>query len=172
MRIWAAQKFGLLLGAFLILTGLAFWDGGLTDIYRAYGGARVCFYLTAKEKLPLSAFSDGVFVIRNGGGVIVDAPAEAALKIRRGFSGIMGESVSFEGDYGDGLEILRLYRAAAVFEETLHLDGENSVRIIYGFSGLLTRSVSLDGKRVNIQIAANELTGKVTAGTPLILGSY
>ena len=187
MKVWAASKFGLLLGVFLILTGLTFWDSGLKDIYGRGGGARICFYLTADEKLPLTAFSGDIFIIKNGGGVIVDAPPAAARELRRGFSGIKGESVSFDGGYGDALEILKLYRVKIIFEETVpdaqctidnaqctmhNAQFGDTIKIIYGFSRLFTRSVNLDGKKVNIQIAVNGSTGRVTVGTPLILGSY
>jgi len=166
------QRFGLLLGIFLILTGLTYRDGGLRDIYPYCADARVCFYLTASESLNFDAYSGDIFVVKNGNGVIVDAPADAALRLRRGLSGMKGESVSFDGGYGDALEIIRLYRVKVAGGEILPLDEENSVRIIYGYSRFLTKSVSLDGKNINIQIAVNAKTGKVTAGTPLILGSY
>ena len=167
------KRFGLLLGAFLILTGLSFWDNGLKDIYTRYEGARVCFYLTANESLDLGNFSDGVIIIRNGAGVIADAPAEKAAALRRGFSDIKGESVSFDGKDSDALDIIRLYRARIINRESLPLDNVgNSILIIYGCSKLLAKGVTLDGNQINIQIAVNSLTGKVTVGTPLILGSY
>ena len=167
------KKFGLLLGAFLILTGLSFWDDGLQDIYSRFDGARVCFYLTANESLDLGAFSNGIVIIRNGAVVIVDAPAETAAKLRGGFSDVKGESVMFDGDYSDAREILKLYRVSVTGRENIPLDDKgNSIFIIYGFSRLLTNGIELDGEKVNIQIAVNSLTGRVTAGTPIILGSY
>lgn len=167
------KKFGLLLGAFLILTGLTFWDNGLKDIYTAYGNARVCFYVTEYEELDLSGFSEDVLLIKNGAGIIVDAPGGAAARIRQGFSDIKGESVSFAGGNGDALEIISLYRARILSEEIIPLDNEgNSIRVFYGFSKLLTASVTLDGQKVNIQVAVNGQSGRVTVGTPLILGSY
>ena len=167
------KKFGLLLGAFLILTGLTFWDNGLKDIYTRYEGARVCFYLTADESLDLDKFSNDVIIIRNGAGVIVDAPAENAASLRRSFSDIKGESVAFNGTLADALEIIRFYYAQIINEEYVPLDSNgSSIYVIYGHSKLLTKSVALDGNAVNIQIAVNSLTGKVTVGTPLILGSY
>lgn len=171
MKSWAGSKFGLLLGAFLVLTGLTFWDGGLENIYTAHGGSRVCFYLTAGESLNLQAFS-GVVVTKNGNGVIVDAPGDAARRIRGELSNIKGESVSFDGDTGDARGILSRYAVRTVFEEEIPMGGEGSINIIYGFSASLTRSVNLDGKKVNIQIAVNSESGRVTVGTPLILGSY
>jgi len=167
------KKFGLLLGAFLILTGLGFWDNGLTDIYTRFDGARVCFYLTQYESLDLGAFSNDVIIIRNGAGVIVDAPAETAAALRRGFSDIKGESAAFDGDCGDARKILKFYRVNITGRENIPLDMKgNSILIIYGYSKLLTNGVEIDGDNVNIQIAVNSLTGKVTVGTPLILGSY
>ena len=44
------------------------------------------------------------------------------------------------------------------------------IKIIYGYSNRLKNSVILDGKKVNVEIAVRG--GKITAGTPLILGSY
>ena len=167
------KRFGLLLGAFLILTGLSFWDNGLENIYTRFGGARVCFYLTASESFDLGNFSNGVIIIRNGAGVIVDAPAETAAHLRRGFSDIKGESVSFDGSGSDALDIINLYRARIINRESVPLDiNGNAIYVIYGYSKLLTRGVTLDGDTVNIQIAINSSTGKVTVGTPLILGSY
>ena len=166
------KKFGLLLGSFLILLGLTFWDNGLTDIYGRFGGARICFYVTADESLDLSGFSQDVLIIKNGAGIIIDAPGERAAKLRRGFTDIKGESVSFNGNYTDALEIIRFYRVRIVNKESLTLDNEgNSITIIYGFSKMLTKSVNIDGEKVNMQIAVNGATGKVVVGTPLILGS-
>ena len=167
------KRFGLLLGAFLILTGLTFWDNGLQDIYTYRKEARVCFYLTANETLDLSNFSNDIIIIRNGAGIIVDAPAEKAAALRAGFSDIKGESVSFDGTRSDAREIIKIYRVRITGGESILLDaGGSSIYIIYGYSKLLTSSVTLDGSEVNIQIAVNSITGKVAVGTPLILGSY
>ena len=167
------KKFGLLLGVFLILTGLTFWDNGLTDIYERTPGARVCFYVTADESLNLGGFSQDVLIIRSGAGIIIEAPGAAAAELRQGFSKIRGESVSFCGNYADAQEIIRFYRVQTVKKEILPSGNTGkSITIIYGFSKLLTKSVNLDGEKVNIQIAVNGATGRVTAGTPLILGSY
>jgi len=113
-------------------------------------------------------------IIRNGTGVIIDTPAVNAANMRRSFSDIKGESVCFAGGYSDALRIMRITHAERLWEETVPLDGggENSIRIIYGYSRLLGKCVETDGKRINLQIAVNSQGGKVTAGTPLILGSY
>ena len=167
------KKFGLLLGAFLILTGLTFWDNGLKELYAEHSDARVCFYLSRFESLDLSTFSEDTIIINSGTGIIVDVPGAAAAQMRGGFSDILGESVCFSGGPADAQEIMNFYRARLLWEEEIPLDGNgNSVKIMYGFSWLLNKSVEADGQRINIQIAVNSLSGKVTAGVPLILGSY
>lgn len=179
LRAWYldALRFGLLLGAFLILTGLTFWDNGLKNIYIEFGGARVCFYVTRDETLDLKNFSDDIVVTVSGTGLIIDAPGEKAAGLRRGFSKTLGESVAFTGGIADAEEIIAFYRAETAYTETIPLlspDGksENRITVIYARSALLTKYVKIEGRKINLQIAVNSATGRVTAGTPLILGSY
>ena len=170
------QRFGLLLGVFLILTGLSVRDCGLSDIYTDYKDAKVCFYIT-RGGFDLDALSADVEITRNGAGLIISAAGDSAAKIRRGFSKITGESVAFRGNIADAEGIISFYRADTVYTETVPLsqaegNGGGSITVIYAYSPLFKNAITLSGKKVNLQAAENNVTGMVTIGTPLILGSY
>ncbi len=176
-RHFQAQRFGLFLGIFLILTGLTFWDNGLSDIYNEYRETRVCFYIPRSEQLDLTGFAADTAITKNGTGVIVETAGENADKLRRGFENIYGESVTFPGNTADAECVIKMYRAKTVCTERIPLssaDGSpgGEITVTYAYSRLLTKSVTLGGKKVNLQAAVNTATGKVTIGTPLILGSY
>lgn len=91
-------------------------------------------------------------------------PLGAAL-LRLSDPAPQGESVRFQGDRAAAEAMLSQLQATVVKESEI-----NGLTVIYARSARLRGGVVLNGETVNLQIA---LRGKtVTAGTPLILGSY
>ena len=76
---------------------------------------------------------------------------------------VRGESAVFQGDRAE--ELLRAYRARVLFIE----EAAGTVSY-YCHSPLLGEGLLLNGKRVNLHIAAGR--GQTAAGTPLLFGGF
>ena len=79
---------------------------------------------------------------------------------------IIGESISFEGYIREVFSLLKYYKATIVKVENL----EPAIYSVYASSNYFKNSIEIDEKRVNLQIVYN--AGRVTLGTPIILGDY
>lgn len=78
-------------------------------------------------------------------------------------SNVRGESAVFQGDRAE--ELLKAYRARVLFIE----EAAGTVSY-YCYSPLLGEGLLLNGKRVNLHIAAGR--GQTAAGTPLLFGGF
>ena len=79
--------------------------------------------------------------------------------------------VSFTGGKADALRVLEMYGVKKYKTEMLPSD-TGAIYVYYGASPYLFEGVAVNGGYCNIQVAFNPATGRVTAGTPLITGSY
>ena len=78
-------------------------------------------------------------------------------------SNVRGESAVFQGDRAE--ELLKAYRARVLFIE----EAAGTVSY-YCYSPLFGEGLLLNGKRVNLHIAAGR--GQTAAGTPLLFGGF
>jgi len=91
-------------------------------------------------------------------------PWDAQLK-RLSALNVRAETLIFKGGEDDIEALIKKLRVKTLFTQKV-----GSIDIIYGYSPRLKGGVYLDGQKVNLQIARR---GEViTAGTPVILGSY
>ena len=111
--------------------------------------------------------SSDYYVVDNAGlGSIVNTSAINSSKLKHKLDGIIGESMSFEGSIKQVFNLLRFYKATIVKAE--HID--SVIYSVYASSNAFKNSILIDNKRVNVQICYN--AGKITIGTPIILGDY
>ena len=78
-------------------------------------------------------------------------------------SNVRGESAVFQGDRAE--ELLRAYRARVLF-----IEKAAGTVSYYCYSPLFGEGLLLNGKRVNLHIAAGR--GQTAAGTPLLFGGF
>ena len=78
-------------------------------------------------------------------------------------SNVRGESAVFQGDCAE--ELLRAYRARVLF-----IEKAAGTVSYYCYSPLFGEGLLLNGKRVNLHIAAGR--GQTAAGTPLLFGGF
>ena len=119
---------------------------------------RVIFF-TAEKDVKV----DGTTVIDSGVYREVHCKLSDAFRVGRGLKSIAGVSLVTTKT---SEQILSMVFAQVVFRQ--NIDGTD---IIYGYSSILPYTTTVNGKTVNIEIAVNG-SGKVTAGCPIILGSY
>lgn len=86
-------------------------------------------------------------------------------KVKNSTKGIIGISHTFNGSKECIQDYLKVFDAEMVKEQTI--DG---VIIVYAYSSRIKDNVTVGDNKINIQIAVNR--GKVTIGSPLIIGSY
>jgi hypothetical protein len=111
--------------------------------------------------------SRAYYVIDNAGlGSIVNTNAISSSKVKPKLDGILGESMSFEGSIKQVFNLLRFYKATIVKAE--HID--SVIYSVYASSNAFKNSILIDNKKVNLQICYN--SGKITIGSPIILGDY
>ena len=107
------------------------------------------------------------YVVNNAGlGSIVKTNAINSNKLKHKLDGIIGESISFDGSIKQVFSLLRFYKATIA--KTEHID--STIYSVYASSNYFKNSIVIDNKRVNLQICYN--AGKITIGTPIILGDY
>ena len=132
----------------------------LLEHYKA--ASTYSFYVTGQV-----AFEQDYYVINNAGlGSIVNCDAKDSRRVKQNLQNIMGESISFEGVIREVFTLLKFYKATIVNVE--NLDG--AIYSVYASSNYFKNSIVIDNKRVNLQICYN--AGKITIGTPIILGDY
>lgn len=100
-----------------------------------------------------------------GSGYIVFDDIENAQSLVKNSKKIYGQSVCFEGTTDNYFELLKDLRLKECFVENIE-----NIKVFYGFSNKLKDFTVVNGEKVNIQVAYRE--GKITVGTPLILGSF
>lgn len=106
-------------------------------------------------------------VINNAGlGNIVRCDINASQRVKNKLKGIVGESVTFEGNIKKVFDCLRFYHASIV--KTEHLEGE--IYSVYASSNAFQNSIIIDNKKINLQICFSK--GIITIGSPIILGDY
>ncbi len=117
--------------------------------------AEACVYCR-QTSLP---FSQG------GLGKTVFCSAKDLPRVLAQCGGVDGVSVTFEGSQQDVRAVI--YKFALANVSVLRLE---DLTVVCGFSPRICGGVVVDGKTVNLQIAFR--SGRVTVGSPLILGSY
>lgn len=151
------KRFLLFVAFVLIFLALGISDLSLLHLKDRYPDMRVVFYTKNPKKL--DAINDGIYNQ-------IHCSSAEAVKIKKSLNEIDGLSVSFEGGKQDIQYIIDYFDAEIIFENT-----RDGILYIYGYSKLiLTQAVLINNSYINIQLALRK--GVVTAGTPIILGSY
>ena len=119
-----------------------------------------CYYTSS----PIIEKLEAKIVPLNKGSMIV-CDSNNYSSIKQKLNNIIGESVSFSGKENKILEILNKLNATTIKKENI-----NDIKVIYAYSPLLKDYCLIDGFKVNLQVAYNK--GIITAGYPLILGSF
>lgn len=128
--------------------------------FTVYGNAEYFFY-TKKLTQTIS----NVKITQNGTMNIISCKSSEAQSVKPQIANLEGESITFLGTKNDALNYLNRYNHKVVFSEVL----ENIV-IIYAYCPQIENFVFVNNEKVNIQLAYN--SGKITVGTPMILGSF
>lgn len=151
------KRFLLFFAFVLIFVALGISDLSLLHIKDRYPDMHIIFYTQNPKKL--NSINDGIYNQ-------VHCDSKDAVKIKKSLDDIDGMSVSFEGGMQDIQYIIDYFDVEIMLKNTC--DG---ILYIYGYSKLiLTPAVLVDNNYINIQLALNK--GTVTAGSPIILGSY
>lgn len=112
-------------------------------------------------------FSGHCYVIDNAGlGSIVNTTAGKVNKIKHKLENVVGESMTFDAQIKEVFCLLRFYRAKIVKTEQI----DAGFYSVYANSNYFKNAILIDNKKVNLQICYNK--GKITIGTPIILGDY
>lgn len=148
------KKLGILVFAAVILL-CTYCPKDFCDL-TAYTNGNYEFYALSSQN---ADFDNGVYAVIKATG------SEQAKRVRASASGLKGECVRFNGKPED-VEIARKKLNLRVIKSQQMGD----VYTVYGYSPLLARSVSMEGEKINVQIAYSK--GRISIGTPLILGSY
>ena len=132
----------------------------LADVSSAFCATHT-FYTTSK------VFDSRIDVIQSGNGYLISCNSEIADEIYKKIDKdkLQGESFCFQGEIINVNEILYNLNAVIIKKEQVE-----DIVIVYAYTFKLENYLWIDSQKVNIQIAYND--GKVTVGTPLILGSY
>lgn len=96
---------------------------------------------------------------------MISCTKSEAKTVQNNIGSLKGMSVSFKGDYDDFRKAQKNCNMSVLISE--NIDG---TVIVYGYSDKLGKCVDVDGKTINVQMALKD--GKITVGTPLIVGSY
>ncbi len=151
------KRFFLFVAFVLIFIALGLSDNSLLHLSNRYPDMNVVFY--TKHKTSLDSINDGIYNQ-------ISCKARDAKKIKSMLKDISGMSISFQGGLDDINYILDYFDVKVILQKT-----NNDILYIYGYSKLiLTPSVLVDNNYINIQLALNNQI--VTAGLPIILGSY
>ncbi|HEY8423257.1 MAG TPA: hypothetical protein VIL23_00675 [Clostridia bacterium] len=154
------KRFLLFLAFILIFAGLGVAEQDLLLLRKKYSDMKVVFFTTDSAQIK----SDDCAY--NGIYYEVYCDANNAKKVKNALGNIQGMSVSFKGSIKDVDYILELYKVKVVSETR-----QGQLLCICGYSELIyTPAVKVGDHFVNIQLALRENT--VTAGAPLILGSF
>lgn len=151
------KRFLMFLAFVLIFIALGISDLSLLHLINKYPDMSVVFYTKNSEKQ--NTLNDGIYNQ-------VHCNSQDALKIKNSLSDIDGISITFEGNLEDIEYIIDYFNVKIISKSK-----EDGILYIYGYSELiLTPAVSVNNNYINIQLALRQ--GIVTAGTPIILGSY
>jgi hypothetical protein len=178
------KRFICFFAAVCLLAGLAYENENL--FFSLFSEGSVSFYLTgelpdgyyandlmtdgrAAGTRPASARAASVEIFKNGGGYIVVCDLTDYKTVGKQLSNatVSGVAISRRGDADAALDILNGLGADVVLKDELY---EYGIICFYGYSKRLKNYINADGKKINIQIAVSG--GKMTAGYPIILGSY
>jgi hypothetical protein len=147
------KKFLILLAMFFIAT--VYFSNGFVSYTSAYGGD----YTFYNKEYGRSLFEKSdITELRTA------EPWQAQVE-RLKITGVKAESVRFQGCEKDITDIISKLKIDVRFKQVL-----NGVEIWYGYTYRLRGYILIDGVKTNIQLAKRGNT--VTAGTPVILGSY
>lgn len=122
--------------------------------------AEYCFYTKN-----LSQSIENAKITQNGTMSIISCNARDVEKIKPQLVDIEGESICFLGTKNDALNFLGQYNHKVVFSEIV-----DDIVVIYAYSPQIDNYVFVNNEKVNLQLAFNN--GKITVGTPMILGSF
>lgn len=112
-----------------------------------------------------SDYIKNAIVVQNGNMYLVNCKSSDANYVKSQLNDIEGESFSFQGTKNDALNFLNKYNYETVFCEIV-----GNIFIVYAYCPQIQNSVYVNNQKTNLQLAVNN--GKITIGTPLILGSY
>lgn len=122
--------------------------------------AEYCFYTkTSSQTIPNAK------IVQNGTMNIITCSASEVEKIKPQIVDIEGESICFLGTKNVALNFLNQFNHRVVFSEIV-----DDIIVIYAYSPQIDNYVFVNNEKVNLQLAYNK--GKITVGTPMILGSF
>ena len=155
------KRFLIFLAFVIIFIALGIVDKDLLHLRKKYPDMKVIFYTTSKDQLQNhnNTVYDGVYHQ-------VRCDAKDAVKVKNALNDIKGMSVSFWGTRKDIDYILDLYDVKIISEKW-----QNNILYIYGYSDLIfVPAFKVNDDYINIQLSFRK--NRVTAGVPIILGSY
>lgn len=156
------KKLSLLSIVFVLLSFININTPSFYNIKNCYANANYSFYVADDIK-----FSNNYTEIENAGlGNIVTCNAQICNIVKKDLSNIVGESITFEGTTRDVINLLDIYNASVVKTEHINED----ILCVYASTSKFKNSILIDNQKINLQIAYSN--GRVTMGTPIILGSY
>ena len=147
----------VLVGVALLLIKSPF---SLSNVSNCYSGTYT-FYTQEK-------FSDyDTQCMQSGNGFLVSTSNKNAndVFLKLNLNMLQGESFCFDGNMLDAQVLIKKLNGKVLKTEKV-----GDMLIFYGQSGKLEKYVVVDNEKINFQVAVND--GKVTIGTPLILGGY
>lgn len=147
----------VLVGVALLLIKSPF---SLSSVSSCYSGTYT-FYTQEK-------FDDNLAeCMQSGNGFLVSTSNKNASDVflKLNLKMLQGESFCFDGNMLDAQVLIKKLNG-----EILKTEKVGDILIFYGQSKKFKKYVSVDNKKINFQIAVNN--GKITIGTPLILGGY
>ena len=106
-------------------------------------------------------------VIQNGNGFLISTNSQNATEILADINAhnIQGESFCFNGNADDAQNILHSLNAKIMTQECFE-----DFKVFYAYSPKLEKYVLINLQKINIQIAMKN--GKITVGSPIILGGF
>ena len=168
------KRFCALLSVALIFIALGLDSDGLMKIGDLGGDMTYYFFVSgadAEIALPAAPKEGNFFeVVSHGGGAEVRCGISDAKRVKRNLKNVRGEAVSFKGTREDAEKLKRFLRVKIKSYEEFE-----DIYTYYGYTadlgnGIGTSALNIDGMKINIQVAYRG--GRITVGTPVILGGY
>ncbi len=104
-------------------------------------------------------------VIKNGEGYIVKANENSFNAIMNEVGGIYGVTFIFDEQFST-------YESLKEDVKIQNIQEDDNYCTFYGYITGQDKFLFLNGKKVNIQVAYDDIQGKLIVGYPIILGSY
>lgn len=135
---------------------LAFSNANISD------DARYIFHVI---DIPQEVKNLEVEIIQNGNEYIVKCNKDIAKEIKPKFTQVLGESVTFECSKQNALKLISEMKC-----NLIELENINGLYTYYGYSNNIDNYTYVNNQKVNVELAYSN--GRVTIGSPIILGDY